>query len=403
MKNPLESPDKLLFIDGLRALAAIYVVMHHAKLHYILDTTKLSPIQKLTLSGLSFGHYAVGLFIVISGYSLMLPAIKRGYVVPNVSDFYWRRVKRILPPYYISLLLSLLLIYFFIGTQKTLTHWHMSIPVTFNTVLAHLFLIHDLFLSHVYKINHSLWSISVECRIYLFFPLIVFFWKRLGPVVTLVVTILFSAFLYIILTHFSNRYEDINLASGVNPYIVLFVLGMFAADMSFSDSRLSRFIDRLHLGTVMIFLIAVFVLFKKMLFTLNVQLDLDDETAIADLIFGAVCFCLLVICGRPKYEKSFLRFFKQIFSWQPLVFLGMFAYSVYLVHAPILELISVYLIPLFNISSAYYATLVLIILGTSIVVGLAYLFFLAFEKPFLNKRKESLKKTELNAVLNPAP
>ena len=76
------------------------------------------------------GHYVVDLFIVLSGFCLMLPVIRhRGTLPGNTIIFFKKRIRRILPPYYLAMGFSLLLIITMIG-EKTGTRWDISIPIT---------------------------------------------------------------------------------------------------------------------------------------------------------------------------------------------------------------------------------------------------------------------------------
>ena len=98
-----------------------------------------------------------------------------------------------------------------------------------------------------------------------------------------------------------------------------------------------------------------------------------------------------------KYETTVFRFVKQGLSWKPLAFLGTFAYSIYLIHAPLLQVLAVYVIPVFHVDK-FASTMILIFGGGAVIVALSYVFFLLCEKPFLNKRAVPKKVALSNAV-----
>src|ERR1041385_1529951 len=59
----------LAYLDGLRGLAALYIVLYHAQ-------SMLSGLPSkvdLGLSVITLGRFSVTIFIVLSGYCLMLP------------------------------------------------------------------------------------------------------------------------------------------------------------------------------------------------------------------------------------------------------------------------------------------------------------------------------------------
>jgi peptidoglycan/LPS O-acetylase OafA/YrhL len=119
---------------------------------------------------MSFAREAVALFIVLSGFCLMLPVVRHGAEIQGGAwQFFKRRARRILPPYYFALAISLLLIWTVIG-QKTNTHWDASLPADGKAIWTHLLLLQDVFQDTSARINHVMWSISVEWRIYFLFP-----------------------------------------------------------------------------------------------------------------------------------------------------------------------------------------------------------------------------------------
>jgi peptidoglycan/LPS O-acetylase OafA/YrhL len=76
-------------IDGLRGLAALAVVMHHLG---------IAP----------FGHYAVMLFFVISGYCIAAATTAAARSGMGFGSFMWRRLRRIYPPYFFAIVFFVL-------------------------------------------------------------------------------------------------------------------------------------------------------------------------------------------------------------------------------------------------------------------------------------------------------
>ena len=238
------------------------------------------------------GGPTVDLFIVLSGFCLMLPVIKNSYTLGvSMVRFYVKRAIRILPPYYLAMISCLILISLFIG-WKNGTHWDSSIPLKSNDVITHVLLIHDIFNSHIGKINHAFWSISVECRIYLFFPILIFIWRLFGPYYVVSFSTILSIILYIVISRLHIRYPNINLSfPGVNPYILLFTIGMVAANYSYSNRIRFNWEYKIPWGLLSIVLVLIYFVMLKAFSFFHVR----PGTILNELInveFGLCCCCV---------------------------------------------------------------------------------------------------------------
>lgn len=408
-----QTKQRFLYLDSIRALVALYVVMHHAMLqYYFIKSDHLSKTEKLVYKVFSDGHLAVDMFIVLSGFSLMLAIIKNNYQLKGgTSLFIKRRIIRIVPAYYATLIISLLFAATCIGI-KTSSSWDMSINANMNDLISHLLFFHDFFLSTSPKINYSLWSIAVEFRLYLIFPFIVWLWRKRGA---------WSAFLFAFVTAigvsivqciFKIYNSDINLfRSGVSPLIILFTLGMLAADISFSDRgtavRIRDFFSKLNNGTTLIVFIVLIIIYKVIPAAILSSAPLTNNLNLVvietkDILCGIITAVLLAVCATGQHLTNKKKSVLKILNWQPLVFIGTFSYSLYLIHAPLLQILSQYVLSPLHLS-VLGKTCLILTFGTPLVVFISYLFFLLFERPFLISNKDySIKNTEAIAAQNPA-
>jgi peptidoglycan/LPS O-acetylase OafA/YrhL len=124
----------------------------------------------LALFPLSLGRYGVAVFFVVSGFCIHLSFYQQG---KNWRDFFTRRFFRIYPPYFSPLVFFSLLI-----LTKSLIYrggWHQF--------WTHLLLFHNFDKLTFYGVNPSFWSIAVEVQLYLLYPLLLaavgkFGWRR---------------------------------------------------------------------------------------------------------------------------------------------------------------------------------------------------------------------------------
>src|SRR3954447_16411871 len=107
--------SRLRGIDALRGVAALGVVFYHAvdQSHKVLPNNLFqSPIRLVQFTS-SFGYIGVFLFFVISGFCIHLQwaRAKAAGTEPDLrfGAFWKRRIRRLYPPYIITLLLFLLI------------------------------------------------------------------------------------------------------------------------------------------------------------------------------------------------------------------------------------------------------------------------------------------------------
>jgi peptidoglycan/LPS O-acetylase OafA/YrhL len=108
-----------------------------------------------------------------------------------------------------------------------------------------------------------------------------------------------------------------------------------------------------------------------------IYLDRTRHQLTADVCFGACAAAVLVIAAQNP--SGLLR---RFLGFKPLVWIGTFSYSLYLIHAPLLQLLWQY--PLAPLQpQANVMCLTLIAVGGPLIVLAAYAFHVACERPFL--------------------
>ncbi len=371
----------LSYLDGLRGLAALYVVFHHAYAYVQWDVrASMPPIVVTALDFFSYGRYSVDVFIVLSGFCLMLPVV-RGDGTLGTSDaaFFRRRAWRIIPTYYLALLFSYALGAFLIS-QKTGNLYDLSLPVTGKSILPHLLMVHDL-VNEDNTINYVFWSIAVEWRIYLLFPFLLLCWRAFGGVKTSAIAVLSSYALFLV----CKRFDPEGLTA---YYIGLFATGMLAANIGFSPSGdfispsgESRSADYNQLQNWSWPRIATGLTGAVILFSmLKIGGGKTIPYYLQDSLVGFWTAALLVVLARSQRE-----WLHDFLSQKMLVLVGTFSYSLYLIHAPLLQVLWQHVftpwqekpLPMF---------FALCFVGVPLSVAVSYVFFIVCERPFLRKR-----------------
>jgi len=376
-QRPNDQRLHLPFIDGIRALAALFVVVCHA---YYEPTNGFYTERWVTRIGLSYGHMAVVVFIVVSGFCLMLPIAQRGDQISSISAFYRRRIQRILPPYYAALALSVLFI-LTVAHAKTGTVWDNTLPLTVPRILANLFLIHNLPLEKMGipggNINYPLWSIASEFQIYLIMPLIVLTIRKYGEKFALLWTTAFGVGLVLIF--------GLAVYPATPWFVALFTMGAVAARQFVGRTDTpSRTLWLVCYGMGVLGIAAALLAGNKLYYANWLGFD---------LWFGATTALLLFLLSTEAASTARRSLLMRLLSWRPLVAIGVFSYSLYLIHAPAHHLH--YLILNKLLHPRPIVMFGLLVLCIPLVIGWAYLFFLLFERPFLVKKNKNAPLSNL--------
>jgi peptidoglycan/LPS O-acetylase OafA/YrhL len=166
-------------LDGLRGVAILMVVAFH--------TLRVNPTQGLAARLASYfitaGWMGVPVFFVLSGFLISYPFFKKRAADPQFwyqRGYIWRRVGKILPPFYLSIVL-------FLG----LYWWQYRDPAYFSSAWKWAVGLGN-FIQIKPNFNGVYWSLLVESHYYLVLPLL--FWLTRGWSVRRTSGILFFIF-----------------------------------------------------------------------------------------------------------------------------------------------------------------------------------------------------------------
>ena len=384
---------RLHYLDGLRGLAALHVVVLHAFVGIAWVKGWLPARWVDATRWVWNGRVSVQIFIALSGYCLMMPVARAGYLQGGKLGFIKRRTRRILPPYYAALALSLAVVLFIpgMGTPQGLESDGELPATTPGVLLSHLLLAQDLSPAWIDKIQGPLWTISQEWQIYFVFAFLLLpMWRYAGSLATVTFTFVASVLL--------RRMFGFDFTFAAPQFLFLFGVGMFAATVSFpgSSARLTSLRDRVPWAWPAAGLWLLYaVLWVKYPDTKHFH-----SLPYAVIVSGAI-FCTLLLCTQAAQQGRENCWTLRFFELEPVVVLGTFSYSLYLVHQPILNLLTLAL-RRGNVAG-WPAVGVILFLGVPASLALAYGFHLVFERPFMRGHPKSLPRAEKAAVLDAAP
>jgi peptidoglycan/LPS O-acetylase OafA/YrhL len=202
----------MAFIDTLRGLASLYVLVFHLSL--ITTPQAVPPSWLAPIVGA--GGCGVMLFFIVSAFTLCLSMESRstGQAEP-VSNFYIRRFFRIAPLFY-----TWLVIYYFRDI------WYYHAVHSAGMVAASVFFVMNLIPGQETGYVWASWTIGVEMLFYAIFPLIFFYARNIGIALAL---LLIAMALRVPWHAFTLRAMDPLIGQPFYIYSLIFNLGIFLA------------------------------------------------------------------------------------------------------------------------------------------------------------------------------
>lgn len=306
--------DRYQELDSLRGIVALTVLAYHYFLVLIVfnsdtfgSSNWVNLLKYTPLHVFWAGYEAVLFFFVLSGFVLSLKFYSRKKV--SYRSFLIKRWFRIYVPYYGILILALTL--FALVSRlgiPGLSGWFNSIwvrPVTFGSLLNHLVLIRPFGYGQYIPV---LWSLAVEVRISIIFPLLMLFIKKYDWKLNLLLGIGLAAFYYEIMA-----------------FVYLFILGALLA--KHRKTICSRFCKLS--GMLKIMLLVISGLLYTVRYWAFIDEGIGDQHSLMSDVLISSGIALLIILAFSTRMSGFLKI-------KPFVFLGKISYSIYLSHAVIL-------------------------------------------------------------------
>jgi peptidoglycan/LPS O-acetylase OafA/YrhL len=362
-------PGRVVGLDGIRGLAALFVVLNHI-FERAWPGYPGANHAPFWAAWLIYGRGAVAIFIALSGFSLGLGPARSGWRFKSIATYAHRRAWRILPPYWAALGFSLVMTWYVLAQPG----W--PVP-NGKSVVAYGFLVEDAFSQGHHggfwaagSPNRAFWSIAIEAQLYFLLPLLLLLVRRVsaramvGLVAAIVVTIgLLGPHVPLMNSALVKFTPDL---------AVLFAVGLLGAGIVTAGERTR---SRPWAGYALAAAVPAIVLMVVKGATWSNHnlfwLDLAWAPAVG-------CFLAAIATSRPRPVVRFLD------SRMPRS-LGSCSYSLYLTHMPIVIAVS-YGLVLGRVATGTPTFFVLAAILLPVTVCFARLFGAVFELPFQRHR-----------------
>ena len=335
------APRRFLFVDGLRGVAALWVVFFHALEGAHIDSLVAALPQSLVTVIFKWGHFGVAIFFVLSGF-VIAHSLRDATVTPSyLGRFMLRRSIRLDPPYFLSIILVLAFAYVSATVKREVTPWP-----TLSQLGAHALYVQGL--CGIEQINDAYWTLCYEIQFYLVLCVLIGMSQCIGSHGTAMVFLPAGA---VSLLWALGFWSD-NIAPGLFTNLWYgFLLGVFCY---WAWNR--------TIPTPWFFVYAFTILISAIVRQNGFAITCST---VALLLFAA---------ARLNQLENWL-------CWRWLQFLGLVSYSLYLIHNPITGA-SFYVMKkqLGKSAASEGWMLVMAVVGC---IALAYLMTRLIERPFL--------------------
>ena len=371
VQRPSPDPARVAGLDGLRGLAALFVVVHHC---WLLSFRGRYPLVAGPewLDWLLHGRFAVVFFITLSGFSLAISPARHGWRLGGVRRYAKRRAWRILPPYWAALVFSLVV-------AATWTRLPLADPPTGRSVVVYGLLLQDFVPAPMP--NAVFWSIAVEAALYLAFPLLLIVRRWAGAAAMLAaVAVPVVAVGLLVPAVSSTPTAPATAATPTQTWFTfelapLFAMGVVAAGVVAAGERVRR-VPWHWLALLAAAPVLLLIVVRGSLWTVGHYYWID-------LALGpAIALLLAAVATRRPAPLTWLL------ATRPVTALGRYSYSLYLVHLPIVLVISRKIVAP-HLPPGLPRFWVTLVLATSVSLVAAWVFASVFEIPFQRYRSWS--------------
>lgn len=373
---------RLPAIDALRGVAVLAVLLDHLPFSLSLAPAKAggpaaeSAFPAWLSESLSVGQYGVNLFLVLSGFCIHMRWARRGDLAERVDflPFWKRRLHRLYPPYLVALVASivgLFVLYGVLGHGGPALHqklgYSSGAQLAIDLVLL-LTLTQNLNGASHRIGNAPFWSLALEEQLYLlYFPLLGIR-RRWGWGVTLGIVAAVTLGLRAAAPLVPPSFMVFWFVIGPTRWLE-WALGALAVEAQLGLVKLPQWCSSVGLA----FGALAGAIALRML---PGVLHVGRLPALEDPAFGLAFFLLVNAACEARWGEKTIAF-----ATGALVRVGLFSYSLYLVHVPILTLVKQ---AGFRLGFGVPAIAVLRI---AVPIALAYVFFLVVERRFLNQSR----------------
>ncbi|MES2417958.1 MAG: acyltransferase [Bacteroidota bacterium] len=363
---------KLGGLETLRGLAAIYVLIHHARWFlwigytngYLKQPDSFNFFNKVLVYFFSlfiYGHEAVIFFFILSGFVIHLKYsnnLKQNIGAFNFKQYLIRRIKRIYPPLLFALLFTFIIDSLGKYYGFPIYGGQTPFPIvkdnfTLTTLAGNLSFLMNTYV-YPWGSDFALWSLKFEWWFYMLYPLF-FLVTRKSMLAA------FCLMLGLYFLSFQTSFWPNKLLLEIFSCMIIWWFGVILADL---------YTGRLNLNLKLF--IPLLLVIPVLIFRGN-KFDKQIQDVLWGLGFSGFLALVLQLIKQDRLPKIITRFKN----------LGSFSYTLYIIHIPILVFMSGYLL---KHDKKLPLTFEFVFIGIFICLAFSWLVHFVVEKPFIRNK-----------------
>ncbi|MBS9535131.1 acyltransferase [Mycobacterium sp. M1] len=332
--KPVAHVDRVASLTGVRAVAAILVVATHAAY-----TTGKYTHGYAGLVG-SRMEIGVPIFFVLSGFLLFRPwvrAVAGQRPAPSLRRYSWHRVRRIMPPYVVTVLLAYLIYHF---REAGPNPGHTWTGLLRNLTLTQIYSTTYPYGGYLHQGLTQMWSLAVEVAFYLVLPPLAYLllvglcrrqWRPIRLLVGLAAVALISP-VWLTLAHIPDLLPG---GARIFPpsYLIWFVGGMVLTVLQQMGVRCPGFIA-----------IPLAVICYLIASTPIAGAPTTSPTGLGEALIKAVFYVVISALVVAPLALGNRGWYARALATRPMVWLGEISYEIFLVHLVLMEVVMVELL-----------------------------------------------------------
>jgi peptidoglycan/LPS O-acetylase OafA/YrhL len=345
-------------LDGLRGLAILMIILHHN--FDFLPFTRPAWIS-------------LDLFFVLSGFLITGILIKKRESVRFLWNFYARRMLRIFPLYYLSIIIFLFILPNLIKYPISIDYFIVNQYWFWFEIQNWLFILkpngNNNFLNHY-------WSLALEEQFYLVSPWIILLIKPFQKVISFLLgmlLVLLAIRLALWNLHIDNiSYINLYTFTRIDGLCVGSLLAIFRSQGNFGLKNFNKV-----LGILFILLVFIVFPFFKMIYHTKLPYQACCLYPAIALFWGAIVWSSI----RPE------SLMYRVFNNRLLIFFGKISYGLYIFHWPINRILRLKIEIFTSQQLLFWNNIIVALTSTSIAILVSVLSYYTYEKYFLGLKR----------------